>query len=230
MSTRSRAPAESLHEQYSFPNLTGIGRGFEEAIEHINDESHQNLQADARSWLIATAHQIMKELKYELRKLQINRDTPSLLPRYAYDPTASLLLSSDDVPPQLYAFSGQFIDYITRLLMACGFHAKIYLVDPASLGTWGISSPAYIRIEITFPHVYNRSEAGDGRIVAFDVDENFNRDFFGKFREPILYTSSSNGGVSLCLHCKASATTWHGLSTRVQHIASNAAESRRVTE
>ncbi|RPB10886.1 hypothetical protein P167DRAFT_236623 [Morchella conica CCBAS932] len=179
MSTRSRAPAESLHEQYSFPNLTGIGRGFEEAIEHINNESHQNLQADARSWLIATAHQIMKELKYELRKLQINRDTPSLLPRYAYDPTASLLLSSDDVPPHLYAFSGQFIDYITQLLMACGFHAKIYLVDPGSLGNWAISSPAYIRIEITFPHVYNRSEAGDGRIVAFDVDENFNRDFFG---------------------------------------------------
>lgn len=51
---------------------------------------YANLEVKAQDWLAYTGSNIMERLKSEPRNLRDNKNNPSLLPAYAFDPQESL--------------------------------------------------------------------------------------------------------------------------------------------
>lgn len=106
------------------PSLPNIGNAFNAAIQYVQDHSeHHNLTPQTQAWLTTEVHSVVSTLRKELCMLHKNKDNPVLLPDYALDSRVPFTLYTACIPFVLRQYSNQLLDWLMRLLEACGLKA-----------------------------------------------------------------------------------------------------------
>lgn len=126
-------------------DLSFVGWAFNSALKYVHDSSSErNMTSEARAWLTAEIHCVVRELQNELRKLHKHKDNPALLPEYATNHDVPLELLSTTIPSLMVPYHAQFIDCLTGLFNACGFNATCV---PRTMGRGRLFLQTEIRFE-----------------------------------------------------------------------------------
>lgn len=130
-------PVQHVPEElvfYSNPELASVGRAFSSALDYVQHHSVQtNLSSDAQAWMMNESRSVMSKLKKELHELSNNKDNPLLLPEYAVNRDATLLMLSSKIPHVLERYSTQFEACLVNLFNACGLGVRCSLIPGAQL-------------------------------------------------------------------------------------------------
>lgn len=147
-------PSETLEEiprqPRNFPDLSIIGRAFDDAIAHLRSEQHDSLNRAAAEWIQTETVRILGNLKYELAKLEKCKHAPLSLPAYAIDPKGKLSLSVS-VPIILAVYAQDFAEYFGDFVQSCGFTADVKCYD-------NVFDQPYIIASVSFPKVKKKEK------------------------------------------------------------------------
>ena len=151
MNDSSENLLETPRHPTNFPDLSIIGRAFDDAIAVLRSEQHENLNKAAAEWIQAETVKILQQLKYQLAKLERCKSDPLSLPPYAICPEKSLSLYIGSSPVLLAMYTQDFTDYFQDFLQSCGFTVEVrsYLAE---------TSHPYIIANIFFPKVSKKKE------------------------------------------------------------------------
>lgn len=132
-------------------DFSAIGRAFNTSLQYIGDRlSERNLSAEAHAWITAEIPLIMLALRKELSLLHANRDNTSMLPEYAINRKAPLMVYTSPLPYVIVRYNPQFMAILAKLMKACD-------LDDTDIRP-SMASPALV-ISITFPPRGAQSES-----------------------------------------------------------------------
>ncbi|KAL8292282.1 hypothetical protein RQP46_001748 [Phenoliferia psychrophenolica] len=113
----------TITTESSKTDLKQISAVFNSVISGLRQETTdaEGLDDAARDWVTKKSNELMKKLKKELLKAQASQGKADQQPRWVLDPTQSLAIILNDIPPYLAPLYPRIQSHSDELLTSCGF-------------------------------------------------------------------------------------------------------------
>src|SRR5436309_14910963 len=109
-------PANSKKKKYA-----AVGKAFQDIIEDIRAQTHNDLEEAAWNWLLKEVRAIGSKLRREMNELENNKHNILQLEPYALNPEKYLYISTEKLPEALQCYRQELRERLYTLLQDCDF-------------------------------------------------------------------------------------------------------------